>query len=80
VSAWDQVAGEIVDAPRRRSRRRGTVTSFDVLSVPRQVFVDVGSSGVSVPMTYCRHYAPTIGDEVLIDWDDGDPIVIGQLW
>ena len=78
--SWEKLADEIAVTPTRRSRRRGAVTSLvGIASIPSEIQVDVGASGVSIPMRYDASYAPSIGDEVIVDWLDGDPYVAGKL-
>lgn len=77
VDAAKAVSGG--DEP-RHTRRRGKVTGVaGVGGSPATCEVDVGNSGVSVPMRYLASYAPSTNDQVIVDWVGGDPYVTGKL-
>ena len=76
MSSGDKLARKISDKkPSPALQRFGIVTGIEGMAeTPPTIEVDVGASGVSVPMRFTRGWVPVVGVPVLVLWDGEDPV------
>lgn len=70
------VTGALTVAPATAVRRRHGIVTAIATGPPPTVTVTVGAT--TIPgVHYLASYAPTVGDEVIVDWNGADLIVVG---